>query len=74
MKILFLFGICIWKYIKFVFLVSKVKEYYKYKSKKIILFFLFEIIVKKINNFIWFINYIVKIIVIKYYNIRFRNR
>lgn len=72
MKILFLFGI--WKYIKFVFLVSKVKEYYKYKSKKIILFFLFEIIVKKINNFIWFINYIVKIIVIKYYNIRFRNR
>lgn len=74
MKILFLLGICIWKYIKFVFLVSKVKEYYKYKSKKIILFFLFEIIVKKINNFIWFINYIVKIIVIKYYNIRFRNR
>lgn len=74
MKILFLFGICIWKYIKFVFLVSKVKEYYKYKSKKIILFFLFEIIVKKINNFIWFINYIVKIIVIKYYNIKFRNR
>lgn len=72
MKILFLFGI--WMFIKFVFLVSKVKEYYKYKSKKIILFFLFEIIVKKINNFIWFINYIVKIIVIKYYNIRFRNR
>lgn len=72
MKIIFLFGI--WMFIKFVFLVSKVKEYYKYKSKKIILFFLFEIIVKKINNFIWFINYIVKIIVIKYYNIRFRNR
>lgn len=56
------------------FFVSKVKEHHKYKSKKIISFLLLETIVKKINNFIRFTNYIAKTIATKYYNIRLRNR